>query len=106
MARERRFYVYIITNVWDTTLYIGVTNDLFRRMIEHRTGIVQGFSSRYHLSKLVHYEEYTYPMEAFVREKQLKNWHRTWKLNLIREQNPHLRDLAAEWFGDAETSSA
>lgn len=92
------FHVYIITNKWNTTLYIGVTAHVFNRIYQHRFGTVEGFSKRYHLTKLVYYEECTDAYSAFAREKQLKNWHRLWKLNLIKQTNPRFRDLADGWF--------
>lgn len=111
---EKSYCVYIITNKNDTTFYIGVTNDLFKRLFVHKTGLNNCFSRKYCLNKLVYYEEYWDVRDAIAREKQLKNWHRDWKLNLIRENNPRFNDLADEWFEDfryrkiedAETSSA
>ncbi len=113
MKNEFQYFVYIITNSYDTTLYIGMTNNLERRMLEHKQGKIEGFSKRYHLTKLVYYEETDDVGAAIEREKQLKNWHRDWKMNLIKESNPKFEDLAAEWYdkesfeddGDAETSS-
>ena len=96
----RKFYfVYILTNSNNTTLYIGVTNDLTRRLWEHRNKFVEGFTKKYNLVKLVYFEEYPTSLEAIAREKQLKNWHRDWKLNLIKSTNPDLKNL------DSETSS-
>ena len=95
---KRRYYVYIITNAHDTALYIGMTNDIMRRMHEHKTGKIRGFSKRYNLKKLVYLEEFSEVWEAIAREKQLKNWHRAWKLNLIKQENPALEDLSAGWF--------
>lgn len=95
---HRTFYVYILTNKRNTTLYIGMTNSLERRMREHKTGYNEGFSKKYRLTKLVYYEEYNSPLDAIYREKRLKNWHRAWKLNLIRQHNPDFHDLAADWF--------
>ena len=96
--RLRRYYVYILANVHDTVLYIGMTNDIMRRMSEHKAGTVVGFSKRYNLKKLVYLEEFSEVREAIAREKQLKNWHRDWKLNLIRQENPEMEDLSASWF--------
>ena len=84
-------------NISNTTLYIGVTNNLERRMLEHRNGYVDGFSKKYKLHKLVYYEECCDINSAISREKQLKNWHRGWKLNLIKKTNPTLRDLSGDW---------
>lgn len=87
------YYVYIITNKLNTTLYIGVTNNLQRRVYEHKNELVGGFSKKYKLFKLIYYEEFKNSNEAITREKQLKNWHRKWKLNLVRSKNPLLKDL-------------
>ncbi len=104
---ERTYYVYIITNTYNTVFYIGVTNDIIRRTIEHRTGIIVGFSKRYKLHKLVFYEVTGDISYALAREKQLKNWRRKWKLDLIRTINPSLKDLIDDLFDkDAESSSA
>ena len=94
----RKFYVYLITNKNNTTFYIGVTNELERRVLEHKKGLIKGFSKKYNLHKLVYYEEFTNSYNAILREKQLKNWHREWKLNLVRKNNPHFQDLSEEWF--------
>lgn len=89
-----------MTNIYNTTLYIGVSNNLERRVYEHKQGRVEGFTKEYKIRKLIYYEEYKDINEAIAREKQLKNWHRNWKLNLIRTKNPGLKDL-----GDPETNS-
>jgi putative endonuclease len=108
-------YVYIMSNFKRTTFYIGVTSDLERRVSDHREGKIVGFTKRYHLKYLVYFEEVGSIDLAITREKQLKNWHREWKINLIRQMNPDMRDLGAEFLGlesgadsfiDAETSSA
>ena len=95
---KRRYYVYILTNTHNTVLYIGMTNDIMRRMHEHKTGKVKGFSKRYNLKKLVYLEEFSEVWEAIAREKQLKNWHRDWKLNLIRQENLEMDDLSPQLF--------
>lgn len=95
---DKSFYTYIITNKHNTTLYIGVTNDLFRRMYDHKTGLNKGFSKKYKLKKLVYYEEYSDVRDAIAREKQLKNWHREWKYNLIKKDNPSFKDLSWNWY--------
>ena len=78
------------------TLYIGVTNNLKRRTKEHKTKILPGFTNKYQCCKLVYFEEYSQIIDAIKREKQLKNWHRKWKLNLIKEINPTFMDLNIE----------
>jgi len=90
----RRYYVYILANKHNTVLYIGVTNDLERRVREHRERVASSFTHRYNVHKLVHYEEYTEVRDAIAREKQLKNWHRAWKEELIRKKNPNFQDLS------------
>ena len=82
------YYVYIITNKFNTVLYIGVTNNLERRLYEHRNMLVEGFSSKYKLTKLVYYEETKDVNEAILREKQLKGWNRQKKNSLIATLNP------------------
>jgi putative endonuclease len=100
-------YIYIMSNYTRTTFYVGVTSDLVRRVSEHRDGRIPGFSQRYNLKYLVYYESIPSIKDAIRREKQLKNWHRDWKLNLITSVNPQLKDLAPEILGmDAEKDSA
>lgn len=99
-------FVYIMANTVNTVLYICVTNNLERRIHEHRQGLGDGFTKKYNVKKLVYFESTNDPMVAISREKQLKNWHRDWKLNLIMQQNPTFKDLSIDLFGDAETSSA
>lgn len=94
----RTYYVYIVTNKHRTTFYIGVTNNLLRRLSEHQSGIIEGFTKRYYLKYLVYFEETDDVSEAIAREKQLKRWHRPWKLNLIRSVNPSLEDLSEGWL--------
>jgi|SRR3989344_3478807 len=97
------YYVYILSNKRKTTYYIGITNSLERRVIEHKSKIIESFTKRYNLTDLLYYEAYSQVKDALAREKQLKNWHRDWKLNLIKKFNPKLLDLFTR---DAETSSA
>ena len=87
--------VYILTNIANNVLYIGVTSDLLRRLDEHKTGkYPDAFTSRYNCNKLVYYEGFNNIEEAIAREKQLKNWKRQWKLNLINEFNAEWKDLS------------
>ena len=86
-------YVYIMTNKSRTTFYIGVTSDLKTRIADHKNGIGSDFTTKYKLSDLVFYEEFPDIYQAIDREKQLKNWHRQWKVNLIQSVNPELKDL-------------
>jgi len=87
------YWIYILTNFNNTTFYIGVTNNLIRRVYEHKNEMLDGFTKRYKLKKLIYFEEYPDPKEAIAREKQLKNWHRQWKINLIKSTNPDFEDL-------------
>ena len=87
------YYVYMMTSKLNTVLYIGVTNDLIRRVYEHKAGFTTGFTKRYHIHKLVYYEEYSYMYDAISREKQLKKWTREKKNNLIVSFNPDWEDL-------------
>ncbi len=88
----KRYFVYILTNFTNKVLYIGVTNSIERRLLEHSLKS-SSFVQRYNLKKLVHVEEYADIRDAIKREKQLKNWHKEWKWNLIEEMNPQLKDL-------------
>ena len=95
---KKTYYVYIVSNKYNRVLYIGVTNDLERRMWEHKnSSIKDSFSKKYRLSKLIYYEDYCNIDQAIHREKQLKNWRRQWKINLIKTINPDLKDLSSEW---------
>jgi len=89
------YYVYILSNKTNKVLYIGVTNNIQRRINEHREGKVDSFTRKYKLHKLLYFEEYKAIEAAICREKQLKNWHREWKFNLIKTQNLKLIDLSA-----------
>lgn len=89
-------YVYILSNYKRTTLYIGVTSNLIGRITEHREGKGSSFTSRYKCRDLLYYESYEHIGDAIKREKQLKNWHRDWKINLIKEFNPDMKDLYSE----------
>ena len=93
---QKVYYVYVMANP-ARTLYIGVTNDLERRVYEHKTGSIPGFTSRYGLTRLVYYEETESIEAAITREKQLKGWLRRKKLELIECMNPDWRDLSQEW---------
>jgi putative endonuclease len=87
------FYVYLLASKKHGTLYLGVTNDVVRRVYEHRTKAVGGFTTRYDVDKLVWFEIYEDAATAIAREKELKKWRRGWKVRLIEEQNPGWSDL-------------
>ncbi len=100
--RDYNFWVYIIASVHDSVLYIGMTNDLARRVSEHRSGEVPGFSSKYRCRKLLYYEHYPHVFDAIARETQLKKWSRAKKVGLISEMNPHWTDLGPEVLGEIQ----
>ena len=85
--------IYIVTNKPLGTLYIGVSSNLIQRIAQHQQGTFKGFSYKYNLKQLVYYEQFEFMNDAIQREKQLKNWHRQWKINLINEFNPLWQDL-------------
>lgn len=91
---EKQPAIYILASARHGTLYIGVTSDLLGRVHQHRESLIKGFSSRYGVSRLVHYECFDDMISAITREKQLKKWRRDWKLNLIEASNPGWDDLA------------
>ena len=91
------YYVYILATKQNGTLYIGVTNDLERRIYEHKSNLIDGFTRTYNIHRLVYYEETTDIPGALQREKQLKAWQRKWKIQLIEELNPEWRDLSSSW---------
>jgi putative endonuclease len=86
-----------MSNKWRTTLYIGVTNNLERRVLEHKLGEASKFTSKYKLGSLIYFEEGESIMDAIAREKQLKTWRRDWKWDLIKQMNPRLDDLSDGW---------
>ena len=87
------YWVYLLTNKPRSTLYVGVTNDLVRRVFEHREGTVKGFTARHGLKMLIYFERYDSPSAAIQREKNIKHWSRLWKLQLVESLNPKWRDL-------------
>jgi len=95
---NKKGYTYIITNKKNGVLYIGVTSNLSKRIYEHKNGLMDGFSKKYNLMKLVYYEICDDIKNAIQREKQLKNWHRDWKINLIEKENPNWDDLAENFY--------
>ncbi len=93
------FYVYILASQRNGTLYIGVTNDLVRRVHEHREGVIPGFTKKHDVKTLVYFEQFSDPENAIQREKTMKFWKRQWKLNAIERMNPMWRDLYDEIAG-------
>ena len=100
MARDYDFWVYIVTNKQQSVLYIGMTNDLARRMYEHRSGEIPGFASRYQCNRLIYHEHYHDVHDAIARETQLKKWSRAKKIALIERMNPRWDDLALSILGE------
>lgn len=98
-------YVYIMSNKYRTTFYIGVTSNLMRRVLEHKIGIGSEFTKEYHLTYLVYQEMVPGIKYAIQREKQLKNWKKKWKIDLIKTTNPNLVDLAADWYDKDELNA-
>ena len=92
----RRPCVYIMASKPNGTLYVGVTSDPARRIFEHKTGVLEGFTKRYAVHRLVYAKFHETMPSAIAREKQIKKWNRAWKLRLIRESNPDWRDLYGE----------
>lgn len=88
------YYVYILTNKTDSVMYVGVTNDLERRIYEHKSRLIDGFTKRYHVDKLVYFEEYSDANNAISREKQIKGYSRSKKNELVKKQNPDFKDFS------------
>ena len=93
MKEEKQYYVYIMASKRNGTLYIGVTSNLADRIYKHKQGLYDGFTKKYNINKLIHYEIYGDVYAAISREKQLKDWKRDWKIELIEKENPAWRDL-------------
>ena len=92
------YYTYILASQKNGTLYIGVTNDLERRVFEHKNKINEGFTSKYNVILLVYFEYFQFINDAILREKRLKKWNRQWKINLIEEENKDWKDLSEDWY--------
>jgi len=90
------YFVYLLASRRNGTLYVGVTNDLVRRVYEHKNNIIEGFTKRYNVHLLVHYEQCENAISAIQREKNIKAWYRQWKIRLIEETNPEWEDLYPE----------
>jgi len=93
---KEQSYIYFLSNTYNNVLYIGVTNDIIRRIAEHKAKINKGFTYKYNCDKLVYYEIFTLMTDAISREKQLKNWKREWKNKLVNDFNPEWKDLSEE----------
>ena len=99
-----RYYVYVMSDRHNATLYTGITNALERRVSEHKTKAVPGFTSRYHVNRLVYFEETSDVMAAISREKEIKGWTRAKKIALVESANPRWDDLSEGWFEPAPAS--
>jgi putative endonuclease len=95
-VRARSYYVYILASRMGGTLYIGITNDLIRRVYEHKSKSTDSFTEKYDVVKLVYFEQFDDPENAIKREKRLKKWSRAWKISLIEKDNPDWDDLYPE----------
>ncbi len=93
---SKDYYIYIMTNFNETAFYVGFTNNLLRRINEHKEKFIEGHTNKYNITKLVYYEITSSLEEAKLREKKLKNWHREWKINLVKKSNPEFKDLYDE----------
>jgi putative endonuclease len=96
------YYVYILASFLNTTFYVGVTNDLVKRTYQHKKGLYDSFTKKYKVNKLVYFEEANDINIAIKREKQLKRYRRSWKVNLIRGNNKFFDDLSKHWFNDED----
>jgi putative endonuclease len=101
LSGEERYYVYIMASR-SLNLYTGVTNSIYHRVLQHKSGEVDGFTKKYNINRLVYYESFEYIGNAIAREKQIKAWTRAKRLALIRSMNPTWQDLAEDWGGKAE----
>jgi putative endonuclease len=94
--KDHTYFLYILASRKNGTLYVGVTNQLLRRVQEHRDGLLPGFTKKYAVKLLIYFEVHSDINEAIAREKRMKRWLRAWKINLIEQKNPHWRDLWPE----------
>ena len=94
----KSYFVYILASKRNGTLYIGITNNLTRRIFEHKSGMIDGFTKKYLIDKLVYFESTSDINEAIKREKRLKKWKRQWKIDLIEKSNPDWRDLSYDFL--------
>lgn len=98
MIKEKRFYVYIMTNKYNTVFYTGITGDLFTRVFQHKNKEIEGFTSKYNINKLVYYEVFDNAYDAILREKQIKGGSRRKKIELIEGINKEWKDMSEKWY--------
>jgi len=103
MVTEKQYYIYILASRKNGTLYVGVTNNLLRRIYEHKNDLVEGFTKKYNVHKLVHYEKINDVRVVIQREKRIKKWKREWKINLIEKLNPEWKDLYYDLLSQANS---
>jgi putative endonuclease len=103
---SKTYYVYILSNKKDGVLYTGVTNNIIRRVLEHRLKVKSGFAENYYLNHLVYFEQFNYVDDAIKREKQLKKWERKWKVDLIEKENPEWKDLLGDFATEEQIKLA
>ncbi|HLG32084.1 MAG TPA: GIY-YIG nuclease family protein [Ignavibacteriaceae bacterium] len=94
----KTYYIYILASKRNGTLYIGITNDLARRVYEHNSGLIEGFTKKYSINKLVYFESTSDVNAAILREKRMKKWKRQWKIELIEKSNPDWKDLYKDFL--------
>ena len=95
---QKIYYTYILANKRNGTLYVGITSDLEKRIVQHKTKMFEGFTEKYDVNRLVYFEATDDVGYAITREKKIKRWNRKWKLELIEKMNPEWEDLAKDWF--------
>ena len=106
MRREHHYYVYMVQSASRRALYIGMTNNLHKRVFQHKTHVFEGFTDDYNAIRLVYWESFDDVRNAIDRENKLKGWRREKKLWLVEQMNPKWRDLAADWYGTQGPSTA
>jgi putative endonuclease len=97
LIKEHKYYTYILTHNRNHIFYVGVTNNIERRVFEHRNGTYGSHVGKFNIKKLVYFEVHQWIQEAIKREKIIKKWKRQWKISIITDQNPNWRDLSADW---------
>ena len=97
MYREKQYYVYIMTNR-SGTLYVGVINNIKKRVYQHKSKLVEGFTKKYNIDRLIYYETFSDVLSAITREKSIKGWLRSKKIELINSMNPDWKDLSKDWY--------
>jgi len=97
MKTIHQYFVYILSSKYNGTLYVGITNNLQRRINEHKAGLIKGFTKKYNVNRLMYFETFQNVSEAIKREKNIKKWKRSWKIELIESNNKNWVDLAKDW---------